>query len=174
MMDYDRNPTSQPGTAGTVAAEREPSLRLGFTVSLNEEHVSVHVASRLAVVTLGERAHHYSLLELARLRLRDAERGLDHSSQGWIETGMLAHSLGLDITHLNIHIFRIRSQLRQAAARLGMTVELVERRRCELRFGDYSFTILRGSRLESTFPNSTWDPHRMASPGISNQPGWSV
>lgn len=126
-------------------------VRIDFAVSQNEEHVRLQVASPHAAVTLGERAHHYSLLVLARLRLRDAGRGLDPSSQGWIETDMLAASLGLDVAHLNIHIFRARSQLRRAAAQLGATVEPVERRRCELRFGSYSFHITRGSHSEGVF-----------------------
>lgn len=104
------------------------------------------------------RTHHYSLLALARQRLRDAQRGLDSSSQEWIETERLARSLGLDPAHLNIHIFRARSQFRAAARLAGNATGLIERRRGELRFGELSFRIVRGSQLEGVFQPAVTAP----------------
>jgi len=142
--------TLMPATM-TLQVPEDPQLRIDFSVSLNEEHVTLHVSTQLATITLGERAHHYSLLALARLRLRDARRDLDPTSQGWIETAMLAHSLGMDIAHLNIHIFRARSQFRQVMLGTCQGFELIERRRSELRFGSYCFQIVRGSAVEGVF-----------------------
>jgi hypothetical protein len=130
---------------------RAPALLLDFSVSQNEEHVTLLVSTRHASLPLGERTHHYSLLALARQRLRDAQRGIDPSSQGWIETEQLARNLGVDSAHLNIHIFRARSQFRAAARLSGDAGELIERRRGELRFGDLSFRIVRGSQFEGAF-----------------------
>jgi hypothetical protein len=146
---------AEPMTDRDVVARQE-ALRLDFAVSLNEEHVTLQVATRLASIALGERTHHYSVLALARHRLRDADRGLDLSSQGWIETAALAHSLGIDEAHLNIHIFRARTQFRQAIAATGQAPELIERRRRELRIGSLYFQIMRGSALEGCF----WPPAR--------------
>ncbi|MGK5027535.1 hypothetical protein [Janthinobacterium sp. RB2R34] len=131
---------------------RAPALHLDFSVSQNEEHVTLQLSTTHTRLALGERTHHYSLLALARQRLHDARRGLDASSQGWMETGQLALSLGLDPAHLNIHIFRARSQFRAVA---GQTGELIERRRGELRFGELSFRIVRGSLLEGIFQSAT-------------------
>ncbi len=146
--------SAEPITDTDVAA-RQQALRLDFAVSLNEEHVTLQVATQVASIALGERTHHYSVLALARHRLRDAERGLDLSSQGWIETAELAQSLGIDEAHLNIHIFRARTQFRRAIAATGQAPELIERRRRELRIGSLYFQITRGSALEGRFWPST-------------------
>ncbi len=130
---------------------RAPALLLDFSVSQNEEHVTLLLSTRQASLTLGERTHHYSLLALARRRLHDVRRGLDPSSQGWIETGQLARDLGMDPAHLNVHIFRAREQFRAAARLSDDAGELIERRRGELRFGEFGFRIVRGSQLEGAF-----------------------
>lgn len=141
-------------SSGRLHQQRPPEidrLQIKFIVSLNEEHVTLSLSNGHCAIDLGERTHHYSLLVLARQRLRDAERGLDLSSQGWIEADQLSHSLGIDTSHLNIHIFRARNQFKQALYLLDSKHELIERRRCELRFGLFSFQIIRGSTMEGKF-----------------------
>ncbi|GAB2869731.1 hypothetical protein GCM10027277_43760 [Pseudoduganella ginsengisoli] len=98
---------------------------------------------------LGERAHHYNLLVLARLRLDDAQRGIDSASQGWVGMEQLSRMLGLDPCHINIHIHRARRQLAQALPPALRHIDVVERRRGELRFGPYGIHIMRGARLEA-------------------------
>lgn len=132
----------------TAAADE---LCITFAVSLDEEHVTLSIWDGRRSLYLGERTHHYSLLSLARQRLRDAERGLDPSSQGWLDTDQLSHSLGLDASHLNIHIFRARHQFKQALSLQAALPEVIERRRCGLRFGALRFKIVRGSTLEGTY-----------------------
>lgn len=116
-----------------------------FDLSQDEEHVclEIHVASQ--TLTLGERIHHYTLVTLARQRLQDAERGLPLSSQGWLGIEALARMLGVDVPYLNIQLFRARRQVQNA---LGSALAVVERRRGEVRFGDYSFRIRKCGRPE--------------------------
>src|SRR5690606_7491922 len=72
----------------TAQHAKERSIRavhLDFSVSLDEEHVSVALTLDGQRLDLGARTHHYTLLTLARHRQRDALDGtLPESSQGWI------------------------------------------------------------------------------------------
>ena len=124
---------------------------LNFHVSQNEEHISLTIAEAERSADLGERVHHYSLLTLARLRFDDVARGTEASSQGWIEFDRLARMLGLDGPHLNIQIFRARSQIARAFPDTRNLANVIERRRGEVRFGAFGFQIMRGSRLEASF-----------------------
>lgn len=125
-------------------------IELRFTASLNEEHVLLQIHHPAGKVDLGERAHHYSLLTLARRRVADAQRGLDISSQGWVDTEELARMLGLEESHLNMQIFRARNQLTKSLP-LACMAHVIERRRRELRFGEFRLQIIRGRELEASF-----------------------
>ncbi len=130
--------------------DSRPQLR--FQVSLNEEHSSLSVdGCRAGSVDLGERAHHYSLLTLARQRLADAQRGIEPEGQGWIETERLSKMLGMDVSHLNIHLHRARTQISLAMAAEPQLPDLVQRRRGELRLAAVPFKIVRGACLEGEF-----------------------
>ena len=126
--------------------------QLRLQVSLNEEHVYLSITlNGERQLDLGERSHHYCLLTLARQRLSDARNGIDSSGQGWLELQQLSRMLGLDTTHLNIHIHRLRQQIARALPP-GMQLDgIVERRRGELRFGTLPFCIVRGSSFEGEF-----------------------
>lgn len=129
----------------------QPQVHLHLAVSLNEEHVTCSIGTGHGLrADLGERGHHYCLLTLARLRMEDARRGLDASSQGWIENAALAAMLGLDPAHLNVQIHRLRRQVAAALAPHAC-VEMVERRRGEIRFGDLAVSITRGSSHEGSY-----------------------
>ena len=126
--------------------------QLRLQVSLNEEHVYLCIAlSGEHQLDLGERSHHYCLLTLARQRLSDANRGIDSSGQGWLARQQLTRMLGLDTTHLNIQIHRLRQQIARALPPGMQLDEVVERRRGELRFGTLPFRIVRGSTFEGEF-----------------------
>lgn len=134
-------PTKTPSPAGHV--------RFDFRVSTNEEHAYLRLACEgSALIDLGERVHHYSLLTLARRRLGDAAQGLDPSSQGWVDTEQLSRMLGLDPATLNIQIFRARRQIARALPAHARLPEIIERRRGELRLGALHFSIVRGSAIE--------------------------
>lgn len=130
---------------------RHDDVLFQFKVSLNEEHISLSIANPAGEIDLGERTHHYGLLTLARRRLDDAERGLDHSSQGWIDIDQLSRMLGLEQNHLNMQIFRARNQIAKALPSVPNGPDIVERRRGEVRFGTFRFQIMRGSKLECHF-----------------------
>ncbi|VWD21937.1 DNA-binding protein [Burkholderia contaminans] len=131
---------------GASADPVAPAQLLEFFVSQNEEHVRMVLHVRGGVVDLGERAHHYGLVTLARARSADMQAGYDAATQGWIELDRLAHMLGIDTSHVNVQIHRARSQF---AALPGVNAsQLVERRRGSIRFGDVPFRIMRGEHLE--------------------------
>ena len=139
------------GRAGATACATVSEAALRFEVSANEEHSSLTITGLGgATLDLGERVHHYTLLTLARQRLQDARRGFGAEAQGWIGSAQLAKMLGLDLSHLNIQLYRVRTQL--AAARGGeVAPELVQRRRGELRLAPLAFEIVRGGRAEGRY-----------------------
>jgi hypothetical protein len=144
---------------------------LHFQVSLNEEHICLQVQTASGRrIDMGERAHHYCLVTLARQRLHDAGRGLDPSSQGWLAVDELARMLGLDPAHLNIQIYRARQHLARALAPSDDAAMLLERRRGEVRFGALPFRIVRGSCVEGDFAptpapaRADWEPALLVSP----------
>lgn len=125
---------------------------LSFQLSLDEEHTCLQVRSGAQQADLGERSHHYGLVTLARKRLADAREGFDLAAQGWLETPQLARMLGIEVTHLNIQIYRARDQLMNALPSVGALTGVVERRRGGLRLGNgIGFEIRRGSELEGRY-----------------------
>jgi len=122
-----------------------------FVASQNEEHVYLHVTQEPRLVDLGERTHHYCLLTLARKRFADSRHGLDVASQGWLSVEELAAMLGLDVPHVNTLLFRSRNQIAREWPNDNYLTNVVERRRGEVRFGLFHFTIVRGIELEAEF-----------------------
>jgi hypothetical protein len=125
-----------------------PDLVLHFEVTQNEEHARLRLELSAEQIDLGERIHHYLLATLARLRLRDAQRGLDPHSQGWVSTDDLARMLAVDTPYVNIQIFRAREQFASALAPHIAAPLLVERRRGEVRLAPCRFILRRGSQIE--------------------------
>ncbi len=119
-----------------------------FDVSLAEEHIFLKLTRGDATFDLGERAHHYLLLTLARRRLDDMQDQVDANEQGWIDLEDLSHLLDLDPPHLNIQIHRARKQIAKLELELSYLPQVVERRVGSVRFGCPSFTIVRGSEME--------------------------
>lgn len=118
-------------------------------VSLDEEHVTCAISlGHAAPVDLGERGHHYCLLTLARLRIADAARGLDATSQGWVDNDAMATMLGLDTGHLNIQVHRLRRQVVHAFP--TRVIDVVERRRGQMRFGTLAVSVTRGALPEGS------------------------
>jgi hypothetical protein len=132
----------------TLSKKIAKDIRFHFRVSVDEEHVFLKIQVDKNTIDLGERAHHYMLLTLARQRLRDAGEGVDQDAQGWIETNRAARMLGLDPCHLNIQIYRSRKQINDALSELQNPPQVIERRLGDLRFGYPDFQIMRGSTIE--------------------------
>lgn len=110
-------------------------LTYRFNVSQNEEHVYLRVVLDNKEIDLGERVHHYVMLELARKRITDAESGISESERGWISRKDFANMLGLnDTLNLNMQIYRFRKQLHKATPENTCVSNMVESRRNEIRF----------------------------------------
>ncbi len=123
----------------TVSEHTQPptlqGLRLHFTVSADEEHVSLVAMDDLRKLDLGSRAHHYALLTLARARLEDArDPDLDESSHGWIYKEELAEMLRVDRNKLNLLMFRARRQLAELGVQdaQGLIEHRPDSRQCRL------------------------------------------
>ncbi len=117
-----------------------------FDVSLDEEHTQLKLDHQYETIDLGERSHHYLLLHLARLKAEHANQGVDNKSQGWINNEQLAKELGIDVSHINIQIFRARKQI---ADEFPGATDLLQRRRGEVRFNCSQASISKGDRIES-------------------------
>ena len=100
------------------------TIGLRFRVSRDEETVELTVLHAAREYALKTRVHHYTLLLLARTRLRDAELAPDR--QGWIEQAELLRLLRCDSDRLYLDIFRARRQL--ATVRVREAARLIERR----------------------------------------------
>lgn len=87
------------------------ALALRFRVSADEEHVEVTVVVAGIERELKPRAHHYPLLTLARLRLRDIEQGVPAAAQGWIDAEHLHSMLRMSRHHVNVALYRCRKEL---------------------------------------------------------------
>lgn len=96
---------------------------LCFAVSRDEEHVEVTVEHAGGAVVLEPRAHHYTLLVLARLRLADAGAGAE---AGWVDSEVFSAMLGAAPQKTNLEVFRARRQLAEHG--IEDAGRLVERR----------------------------------------------
>jgi len=115
--------------------------QLHFQVSRSEEHVEISARWRDRLIEMGARSHHYVLLTLARVRLRDIERGEHSARAGWIDQHELLKQLALGPEKLNLDIFRARKQF--GAAGFIPAAGIVERRNAtrELRLGVSSIDL---------------------------------
>jgi hypothetical protein len=124
-------PTSVVGDGRESRSLEE--VRLCFEVSRNEEHVRLTAFWHQRPVDLGTRAHHYVLLTLARLRMRDPVPG--SVTAGWVDQDDLLRLLQFGAERLNLDIYRARQQFN--AAGFVPAAGIVERRAAtrELRLG---------------------------------------
>lgn len=119
-----------------------------FDVSLDEEHVCLQVVNDGQSIDLLERSHHYLLLHLVRAMAKAIEQNIDEANRGWIHTDVLAHELGIEVTHINILIFRARKQLGSAFVDRPGLAGLLERRRGTVRFNCLKAVIVKGRQRE--------------------------
>ena len=121
-------------SATLTVAERMPTVddcRLRFRVSQNEEAVEVDIIGSGKTLSLPERAHHYPLLHLSRLRRQDLANDVPAHEAGWIDRHQLAADLRTSSTSLNVQLYRARKQYAEAG--LGGAEELIARRGREIR-----------------------------------------
>lgn len=122
-------PTPLPATVqGDEPPAGGESVEIGLRVSSDEETVEVSLRARDGLRVLAPRAHHYTLLTLARLRLRAREAPhLAEPQRGWVSVDDLCRMLGMDEVKLNVEIYRIRRDM--AAHGLANAAQIIERRR---------------------------------------------
>lgn len=123
-------------------------LHFIFNLSLDEEETQLSLQTPDKLIDFYVRSHHYLTLNLARYRALDADKGLDSQLQGWVYPEQLMQDLGIDISHLNIQIHRVRKQLADALHDSCNVQGLIERQSGKLRFGGSVFTIYKGQQLE--------------------------
>ncbi len=121
-----------------------------FSVSQDEENVELSFFLFERQFSLKLRTHHYLTLLLARYRANDIKKCLDKSSQGWVYTEQLAGDLGIEISHLNIQIHRARKQFIDVAENVTNSLNIIERRPGEIRFGGTQLKIIKGGVEEIT------------------------
>ncbi len=103
-------------------------VEIRFRVSQNEEAVEVTVVDASGSHMLAPRTHHYTLLTLARVRIRDREKPeLTVAQRGWVFVDELCQMLSVDEYRLNTDIYRIRQDL--CAVGLANSAAMIERRR---------------------------------------------
>ncbi|MFT5681809.1 MAG: hypothetical protein ACI8RZ_002727 [Myxococcota bacterium] len=110
-------PTIQASRAGLELSD----IALHFQVSSDEERVLLTLRHREGAEEVPARAHLYTLLTLARLRINEPDR------DGWIYADALQRMLGIDEMRLNVDVYRCR----RALGRLGIrgAAGIIERHR---------------------------------------------
>jgi hypothetical protein len=102
-------------------------VTLQFQVSPDEESVRVSIAADGVKKELRARSFDYMLLALARARIADGKTAdLAADEQGWVYADELASDLGMDVSHINVDIYRARRRF--ADAGVQGADEMVERR----------------------------------------------
>jgi pSer/pThr/pTyr-binding forkhead associated (FHA) protein len=103
-------------------------VEIRIQVTPDEEHVEVTVVAPGRSFALPRHAHHYTLLTLARARLRDeAAPDVGAAQRGWVPVEDLCRALRIDEGRLAVEIFRIRRDF--AALGLVGAASVIERRR---------------------------------------------
>jgi hypothetical protein len=143
-----------PTEARAQHSQKLADFEFVFYLSLDEETTQLELRHPHHHIDLAVRSHHYLMLQLARHRADDAAQGLDQKSQGWVYADQLATELGLDTTHMNIHIFRARKQLADSLPETIGHQCLLERRGGKIRFGCERFKIYKGDHLTTALPLS--------------------
>jgi hypothetical protein len=119
-----------------------------FQTSLDEESTHIVMQSGEQNIDMLVRSHHYLTLTLARQRAKDMQEGVDVTEQGWVYADMLVKDLGLDASHLNIQIYRIRKQFVDALNNSCESSNIIERNAGKLRLASKCFRILKGDKVE--------------------------
>lgn len=129
--------------------QNNQQLIVWIYVSKDEEHVNIQIDFNSQRYDLGERAHHYLLLLLARARKRDIAAGYDQQTQGWIDVEEITSQLKIEPNVFNMQVTRIRRQFEKFQHQIPpLSSGVIQRRTKQLRFGFSDFKIFRGSELE--------------------------
>jgi len=121
------------------------TFEFNFELSLDEEHTVLTLRNKYInqEISLGERTHHYLLYQLATLRLEHESAGFCDAERGWADRDLLCRQLGLDISHLNILLFRARKQLASALQGFASVDQLIENRCGQIRLNHANINIYK-------------------------------
>ncbi len=139
-------PEDLAGTIADVALEDSDADPLdGFRFVFYRDvqgGIGMDAQGRAGPLQLRPRAHHSSLLLLARERLQGGVDKGDDDEAGWIGFDSAAQRLGIDPKTLNVHVHRARQELARHGV-VGATA-VVERRPLtrEVRFGGRDITLV--------------------------------
>ncbi len=136
------NTTTMAASDGPALSEiLVANLHLDFAVSSDEEHVEIRMTCGSRVVDLGDRTHNYTLLTLARRRLKDVAAGFAETSCGWVEVETLARGPSMNAPRINLDVYRLRDQFLRAG--VLDAPKIVERRMRprQLRIGTGNISI---------------------------------
>jgi hypothetical protein len=112
-----------------------------FTLSSDEESVSVKIRINELILDLGSRSYNHLLLHLARIRKKDLDSGISVQSSGWVYIEELINPLSkelmleVDEYYINNLIFRVRKYLFDLHPYGHLFAKIIERERGKLRFG---------------------------------------
>ena len=124
----------EPTLEEHAARPRLQDIDFCLRVSQDEERVEVLVQHHARAHLLPPRAHYYTLLTLARVRLRDEDAAaVPEPVRGWLAVDDLCRMLAVDEDRLNVDIYRIRKDLSELG--LHKPAAVIERRRRQLRLG---------------------------------------
>ena len=124
-----------------------------FDLSPDEEHIKLSLTVRGVEMDLGERAHNYLCLSLARKRVDDIQQGFQKEDQGWINTEDLLRDLSMELQrevdeyYLNLHVHRFRKLLSETQPYGMLFSEILERRRSEVRFAHAAFIVVKEGKV---------------------------
>ncbi|MCP4985129.1 MAG: FHA domain-containing protein [Colwellia sp.] len=122
-------------------------IKYRFNLSLDEENTELTVTTDGEQFSLGNKAHHYLTLSLARHRDEDAKQGIDTDNQGWRLPETLIKELGYEITLFNTHVCRAKQQFRDMLDGACDGDELIERKGKKIRFAGVFYRIYKGNEL---------------------------
>lgn len=111
------------------------SLSLDIDVSQDEESIAMRVHGNGVDIDFGIKAHHYLVCHLARQKLKDAAKSAAPSEQGWMNNAVICAELGMEETHLNVQIYRIRNQVNKALKDVSDVSDFIQRRSGSIRLG---------------------------------------
>lgn len=124
-----------------------------FNLSADEEHINMSLTVRGVEMNLGERAHNYLCLSLARKRVEDMSLGYQKADQGWFNTEDLLRDLSrelqreVDEYYVNLQVHRVRKLLSETKPYGMLFSEILERRKNEIRFAHDAFVVVKEGKV---------------------------
>jgi hypothetical protein len=144
FLANSHSPTAAPSRPACSVVPLHMVARL----SCDEESTELTVIYGSESYDLGERAHHYLIAHLARLKAEHLHGGNDPLGAGWVEKHRLSKDLGLTSQHLNLQIHRAEKHIHDTLQLATPNAKGVfDKRRGRLRFGKASCEVYKGSQL---------------------------